>query len=88
MSIDYLKNLLFTNGWGDPAQAVLLFIVIVGIVYGGLGMIVKEHSVILATLVYALLGAGFVYLGLWNLLIDVIWFCGLIFLAWFSSKQT
>lgn len=84
MTVELVRDFLYRNGWADPALAVLLFVVIVGGLYGLVGAVTKTYIPLLGVVLYAIVGAGFVYLSLWNLLIITVWFLGAIFLGWFA----
>lgn len=86
MGIDNFRTWLLTTGWNDPAQAVLLFVVIVIALSGWMGATHNVYTAVLGLLLYAVVGGALAYLGMLGILVSIVWFLGLIFLAWFSSS--
>lgn len=87
MVIDSFKTWILTSDLNDPALSVLLFIGIVLLLYAGIGIVLKSPNILLGTGIYALTGALFVYLGLWEALVVVVWFVGLLFLGYLSLSS-
>jgi len=84
---DQIIGMLQDNGWFDPPQAVLLFILLVLGTYGGLYAAFHISSLWIGIVFYAIYGIGFIGFGLFGMALGTIWFFGLL-LAGFAAFRS